>query len=61
MGAVRARIPEKETAPVRAAGYVRISAQQHLHSASQQKDAIRRYAQNHNLYISLIRSEQRQL
>lgn len=57
----RERIPEKGPEPVYAAGYVRVSAEQHRNSADNQRAAIRRYAQNRNFRIPLIRSEQSQL
>jgi len=47
MGTDRVRIPKKRTEPVRVAGYVRISAENHPHS-TKQKSAIRRYAERRN-------------
>ena len=54
MVAVRERNPEKLGRSVRAAGYVRISAEKPLNSAHNQKAAIRRYAKTQNLHIALI-------
>ena len=51
MGKVRERIPEKGTESVRVAGYVRISTDNHSHS-TQQKSAIRRYAEERKLYVT---------
>jgi DNA invertase Pin-like site-specific DNA recombinase len=39
--------------PVRAAGYVRISAENHPHS-TKQKSAIRRYAERRKLHVANI-------
>jgi len=53
MGTVRARIPKKTTEPVRAAGYVRISAENHPQS-TKLKSAIRRYAEKQKLHVASI-------
>jgi hypothetical protein len=53
MGTVRVRIPKKRTEPVRVAGYVRISAENHPHS-TKQKSAIRRYAERRKLHVANI-------
>jgi len=53
MGTARARIPEKTTEPVRAAGYVRISAENHPQS-TKQKSPIRRYAERRKLHVANI-------
>jgi hypothetical protein len=53
MGTGRVRIPKKRTEPVRAAGYVRISVENHSHS-TKQKSAIRRYAEKRKLYVANI-------
>lgn len=60
MGAVRDHVFEERTKPGLATGYVRISAILHPHSANRQKAAIHRYTETQRLYISFIRSEQRQ-
>jgi hypothetical protein len=57
MGAVRHRNPKKGSS-IRAAAYVRISAQEPLSSPSKQKAAIHRYAKTQKLHIALVYSDQ---
>ena len=59
MGAVRRRKAENGRNPIRAAAYVRISAEEPLNSADRQKAAIRRYAEMQNLHIAFTCSKHR--
>lgn len=58
MGAVRSRKPENGRSPVRAAAYVRISAEEPTNSADRQKTAIRLYARTQKLRFALVYSDQ---
>lgn len=59
MSTVQERVPEKGTEPVRVAGYVRISAENHSNSTNQ-KSAIRRCAEMRRLYLANIYLDRRQ-
>jgi DNA invertase Pin-like site-specific DNA recombinase len=52
------RDTEKGTELVRAAGYVRASAEHDQHSQENQKSSIRHYAVTHDLNITVIFSDQ---
>ena len=53
------RDAEKGTELLRAAGYVRLSAEHHQHSQENQKSAIRHYAETRKLHIPVTFSEPR--
>lgn len=61
MGAVRSRKPEIGRSPVRAATYIRISAEEPTNSADRQKAAICLYAKAQELRIVLVCSDQNQV
>ena len=52
------RDAEQGTELLRAAGYVRLSAEYCRHSQENQKSAIRHYAESWKLHITIIFSEQ---
>ncbi len=56
VSAVRELVPQSEAEPLRAALYVRISAERRQHSASNQRSALLCYAEARELYIALIYS-----
>ena len=58
MSTIRELVPQSGAEPFRAALYVRISAEHHQSSASNQRSAICRHAEAQKLHITFICSEQ---
>jgi len=59
MAAVRERNPQYGRRSVRAAAYVRISAEEPVNSTNKQNAAIRRYAKTEKLHIAFTCSDHR--
>lgn len=57
MTAVRELVPQSGAEPLRAALYVRISAEHHQYSAGNQRSAISRHAEAQKFHITFICSE----